>query len=362
MSKNLKWRSCEDIIFFRRADIVLTVDFRYQFIAGQVGIMKIMVFGEVLWDIFGKEKTIGGAPFNFAAHAAKLGADVQLISALGRDELGDEALAACSALGVPDRFIARTDYPTGYCEVTLHEGTPEYDLAGDVAYDHIPLPADINEAGSIGGPRPDVLYFGTLAQRGEESRKTLLSLLERFGAREGFPGTGGESFDDIISGGRPAMAQPGCEVFFDINIRQHYYSDEMIDRSMRCATILKVSREEIGVFGIEGSSEEICPQLAKRYPNLKMIIVTLDKDGAFAYSCGIGGVTYAPKPECEVVSTVGAGDSFSAAFLVSYMNGCGISQCLEKATALASYVVGHEGAVPDYSDDIMSSLITDTAV
>ncbi|MBR6349720.1 MAG: hypothetical protein IKR67_04145, partial [Lachnospiraceae bacterium] len=102
--------------------------------------MKLTVFGEILWDITEDEKNIGGAPFNFAAHAARQGADVCLITAVGNDEPGDEALRECERMNLPIDCIARVDRPTGSCRVQLQDGTPAYDLSGDMAYDHIPLP------------------------------------------------------------------------------------------------------------------------------------------------------------------------------------------------------------------------------
>ena len=189
--------------------------------------MKLTVFGEILWDVFDQEKKIGGAPFNFAAHAVRQGADVRLISAVGQDELGDEALRACKKLNVPTDAIARlANYPTGKCQVTLNDGMPVYDLSGDYAYDHIPLPEDtlpedLFPADTL-QEESSAIYFGTLAQRGKESRETLQSILSK---------------KDLVD-----------EVFFDINIRQHYYDDALIDESIRAATILKVSREEIGVL------------------------------------------------------------------------------------------------------------------
>ena len=254
--------------------------------------MRLTGFGEILWDVFDQEKKIGGAPFNFAAHAVRQGAEVCLISAVGQDELGEEALAACKKLHVPADYIARlSNYPTGKCQVALKDGMPVYDLSGDYAYDHIPFPKDLflenqpqecdsptkgsaiqarNQSAATSSKEPSAIYFGTLAQRGDESRSTLKQILTK---------------KHLVD-----------EVFFDINIRQHYYNDELIDESIRAATILKVSREEINV-------------LADKWPsNLKMILVTMDSDGAFVYERD-GKITKSKRPSCQVVSTVGAGDA-----------------------------------------------------
>ena len=184
--------------------------------------MKIIVFGEILWDIFGDEKTIGGAPFNFGAHCAKLGMEALMVSAVGDDELGRDALSEAEKLGLSVSGIPTVEEKTGRCLVTLHNGIPQYDLIENVAYDNIPFP-------EVLCLKADAFYFGTLAQRGERSKETLQKLLNG-------------SYD---------------EVFFDINIRQNYYSPEMIDASLRKTTIFKISSEEIGVLCIEGTPEEI---------------------------------------------------------------------------------------------------------
>ena len=280
--------------------------------------MTLTVFGEILWDIFGDEKKIGGAPFNFGAHAAKLGAEARVVSAVGDDELGREAIKSARELNVNVDSIATVKEETGHCLVTLNNGTPSYNLVKNVAYDNIPVPAqELFTA--------DALYFGTLAQRSSVSAQTLNKLFE--GSYR--------------------------EVFFDINIRQSYYSSEMIDRSLKHTTIFKVSREEIGVLGIKGTPLEIARELKKKYPNLKLVIVTLDKDGSIVYDCINDSVIYSPIPNSTVVSTVGAGDSFSACFLVNYLNGIGLNECVRRATLLSDFVVTQLGAVPDYTYSLM---------
>lgn len=279
--------------------------------------MRFTVFGEILWDIFGEEKNIGGAPFNLAAHAAKLGADVDLISAVGSDENGGAALRECAGLGISCENIAVTDKPTGYCMVTLKDAVPEYDLVQGTAYDFIPMPEKIKET--------DVFCFGTLAQRNAASRETLRKLLE---------------------------IHKDSEIFLDVNIRQHYYTEEILDESLKAATILKVSREEAGVFGDNASLEDRCLTLMEKYPRIRMILVTLDSDGAFVCRRDAGFV-YSSKPSCMVVSTVGAGDSFSAGFLVSMLQGDSTEESIEKAVALSGFVCGHTGAVPEYSQGVL---------
>lgn len=284
--------------------------------------MKLTVFGEILWDIFGDEKKIGGAPFNFGAHCAKLGFDVDVISAVGNDTLGIDAINAAKELGVNTENIQAVDYETGHCLVTLNNGTPSYNLVQNVAYDNIPLPDDSCFTA-------DAFYFGTLAQRNVNSQATLNKLLD-----------GNYK-----------------EVFFDINIRQHYYNDEMIDNSLKKTTIFKISREEINVLGIDGTPEDICKVLGEKYNNLKLILVTLDKDGSLLYDVKNQKIIYSPKPTSKVVSTVGAGDSFSACFLSNYLNGKSAEECLVRATLLSDYVVTQLGAIPDYPQELKEKIM-----
>lgn len=284
--------------------------------------MRLIVFGEILWDIFENEKRIGGAPFNFGAHCAKFGLSVDVISAVGNDELGRKAILAAKKLKVNTKNIQVVDYQTGHCLVSLCNGTPSYNLVKNVAYDNISLPTSTCFDA-------DAFYFGTLAQRGTKSKETLQQLL---------------------NGNYK-------EIFFDINIRQNYYSAEMIDESLRKATIFKVSREEIDVLNIDGTPEEICRVLSQKYNNIKLIIVTLDADGSFIYDTRSQNIIYSPKPMSKVVSTVGAGDSFSACFLSNYLQNVELEECLKRATLLSDYVVTQLGAIPEYPKDLIEKIM-----
>lgn len=278
--------------------------------------MKILSFGEILWDIFGEEKKIGGAPFNFAAHAAKLGAESYMISAVGNDGNGVEALEAAKNIGIKCDYISvLREYKTGVCNVTLNNGKPRYDLIPDTAYDHIPYVS--------AGRNFDAVYMGTLAMRSPVSRR---------------------SFERIITHTEKK------EVFFDINLRGSFYTRELIGYLLRESTILKVSDEEIGFFGRQDTIRT-CVEISKNYPKLKYICVTLGKEGAIVYDCRRRTVFCSDKPKGKAVSTVGAGDSFGAAFLVNYLAGKEISECLDRAVRLSDFVVTRLEAVPDYDPE-----------
>ncbi len=287
----------------------------------------VLSFGEILWDLFPDSRVIGGAPFNFAAHLSKLGAKVTLVSAVGQDELGEAAAEQIRAMGMEDICTSRlADYTTGFCKVTLKNGTPSYDLKKDVAYDHIPFPASTPK-------KVDALYCGTLASRTESSFATLKRLLRE------------------VSAG---------EVFFDVNIRGNNWSAELLKEVLPFATVLKFSREEASVLAEALSLPtqgdpclSMCHALAETYKNLRQILVTLDKDGSFVYLTESGSVLPSPKPHSKAISTVGAGDSFSACYVYNLLTGADTETCIRRATALSDYVVTQLGAVPDYPAELI---------
>lgn len=285
--------------------------------------LKILVFGEVLWDVYPDKEFIGGAPFNFAAHFARLGGEAYLLSAVGRDLRGSKAEQIIAQKGIKTDFLCRNDKPTGICKVTVKNGTPSYELCSDVAYDYIQ--ADLDNI-----PDKSFLYFGTLALRNEVSRNTLKNLLK---------------------------AQRFEHVYFDINIRQSFYCAEVVKDGLEACDILKISRDEVNIFNRLSLLDEtgetfaemcsVCRSLAKKYA-LKKVVLTLDKDGAAVYDSDSDSFCSAGVEPVNVVSAVGGGDSFFAAY--SYFSGLGEPDCsaLKKAYKLSSYVVSQAPAVPDY--------------
>ena len=284
--------------------------------------MKVLSFGEILWDIYPDKKHIGGAPFNFAAHLAKHGEEVYMMSCLGKDSLGEEALLSLGECGVLTDFVSRSDVKqTGKCIVTLDENAvPTYDLKQDVAYDYIDCD-NLNEDF-------DVLYFGTLALRNKYNLDSLGKLLKK------------QNFKDI---------------FVDINIRAPFYSYELVEFCMNNATILKVSSEELPIvedlLSIDRSVgyREFARIIKEKYANLKIIVITLGADGAYCFDCRHGDEYSCESQKVKVASTVGAGDSFSAAFLCQFFRKKGIQFSLEYASKIAGYVVSEYEAVPDYN-------------
>lgn len=287
--------------------------------------MKILTVGEIIWDVYPDKRCIGGAPLNFAAHAAMLGADVAMISAVGKDELGDSASEYIRSFGISDKYIKRNDSCTGICDVTVNgQGIPSYSVRRGVAYDSMTLTdSDIS---SVNGDGYDLFYFGTLIQRSDTSRETINKILSSC------------SFGDII-----------C----DVNLRPGCYSSESLLTCLTHATVLKLSDEEehifkeLGIYGedIKGN-ERIARELVRQFPNLKTVIITMGANGSFAYRAADSRCVTVPGKRVQVASTVGAGDSFAAAFCVSYLSGGTLEGAMADATELSAFVCTRTEAVP----------------
>src|SRR4051812_22280306 len=180
----------------------------------------VIGLGEVLWDVFPEGAKFGGAPANFACHAATLGAEVCMVSRVGPDELGGNAVAALRGNGVnADHVAIDPDHPTGFVKVELDAaGKPRFEITEGVAWDHIAWSDDLGALAA----RADAVCFGTLCQRGETSRRTIRRFLE---------GT-----------------KPECLRIFDINLRQHYYDEKVVRDSLGLANVLKLNDEELPVL------------------------------------------------------------------------------------------------------------------
>lgn len=281
--------------------------------------MRILAIGEIIFDIFGGEAEMGGAPLNFCAHAAALGAESALISAVGRDELSEEAFGKIKAFGVDTNFIETNDYPTGRCIVTLKNGSPSYDVISPAAYDFIE--ADIEKTKAYSA---DVFAFGTLIQRNESSREAVKKILDAC------------SFSHI---------------FCDVNLRKCCYDKESCLMCLEKATVLKISEEEepllhgFGLYEFSDDPYETLKNICKKYENIKLIIYTKGENGSDVYSADKDEFFSFKAEKAQVVSTVGAGDSYSAAFLCEYLKSGDISAAGKAGSALSARVVSCREAV-----------------
>lgn len=290
--------------------------------------MKDLVIGmgEALWDILPDGKKIGGAPANFAYHVMQFGLDSCAISAIGEDLLGDELLAKFDEKNVP-YHIDRVPYPTGTVIVELDdEGVPNYEIKENVAWDNIPFTEDLEQLAK----NTKAFCFGSLAQRNVVSRDTINRFLDAIPEN-----------DDRL-------------VVFDINLRQNFYTKEILCDSMKKCNILKINDEELvtvsRMFGYPGIDlENKCWILLGKY-NLKMLILTCGINGSYVFTPG--EVSFYPTPKVEVADTVGAGDSFTAAFIANILKGKTVREAHRIAVETSAFVCTQNGAMPTLPDSL----------
>ncbi len=272
--------------------------------------MKILSFGEILYDVSGAQKTVGGAPFNFAVHASEEGAEVWLVSAVGNDDDGKKLREEITKRGVFDKFVCLTDKPSGKCLVTLNqEGVPSYNLLSEVAYDYIERPHLKDKFNAIA--------FGTLALRSTKNRDTLSNVLKE------------NSFD---------------EVYCDLNLREPFFTLETVQWCLKNATVLKISEQELE-FVCKNFALSTPLSIMNKFSNIHLIILTEGEKGSTAFLKN-GKTFYQPAVKTEVVSTVGAGDSFGGAFLVEYLRSKDIQEALKKGAKRSAFVCAHLSAIP----------------
>ena len=278
----------------------------------------IIGIGELLWDMLPAGKRAGGAPVNFVYHATQMGAEGYAISAVGRDPLGDEILAELEKSGIK-YCVARNDYPTGFVRVVLNNGIPSYDIVEGVAWDYL----DVSDDAVKLVERADAVCFGTLALRSAHSRCTIETLLSHVPER--------------------ALR------FFDVNLRGTYYSRELIGELLAHANVFKVNDEEIVVlkdmFDLSGDEETVCRAFIERY-DLRYMIFTAGEKYSAIYTAGEKSVL--PTPKVQVADTVGAGDSFSGAFVYSILTGKTLVQAHQAAVETAAFVSTRSGAWQEY--------------
>lgn len=279
----------------------------------------VVGIGEILWDVLPAGKRAGGAPVNFVYHAAQLGAEGYAVSAVGNDVSGTEILEELDKNRIA-YAIETVSYPTGSVPVTLKDGVPSYTIVQNVAWDHIPL----TQTAVALVRRADAVCYGTLASRHEESRQTVQTLL--------------------------SYARKDALRFFDVNLRQAYFSKGLIETLLGYANVFKMNDEELivlrSLFGVTGTDEAVCREFVRRY-NLRYLIFTAADKYSVIYTPD--GISRLETPKVNVADTVGAGDAFSGAFVVSVLTGKTLRQAHEAAVKIAAFVVSQTGAWPAYN-------------
>ena len=279
----------------------------------------IVGLGEALWDVLPEGKKLGGAPANFAYHAGQFGLDTIAISALGEDDLAEETIEALKEHNL-SYLMPRVPYPTGTVQVTLAEGgIPTYEIKEGVAWDNIPYTDEMAEIAK----NARAVCFGSLAQRNGVSRENIRKFL--------------------------AETPADCLKICDINLRQQFYSKEILEDSFKLCNILKINDEELVVvnrmFGYDGlDMRQTCEKMVQDY-GLKMLVLTCGTNGSYVFTDD-GLTSFQDTPKVEVADTVGAGDSFTGSFCACILNGKPVQEAHKTAVAVSAFVCTQNGAMP----------------
>ena len=289
----------------------------------------VVGIGEVLWDVLPEGKKLGGAPANFAYHVSQFGLNSRVVSAIGNDKLGAEIERDFSEKGL-EGIIEKVAYPTGTVQVSLDDnGVPNYTIKENVAWDNIPFTTALKELAQ----HTCAVSYGSLAQRNIVSRETIHAFLD-------------------------AMPKEGAYKIFDINLRQNFYSKDIICESLERCNVLKINDEELvavsRLFGYPGIDlQDKCWILLAKY-DLKMLILTCGVNGSYVFTPG--HVSFVETPKVTVADTVGAGDSFTAAFVSAILRGLSVSEAHKLAVNVSAYVCTQNGAMPILPDYFITKL------
>lgn len=288
----------------------------------------IVGLGEVLWDLLPDGPQLGGAPANFAYHAGQFGFHSMVISALGNDALGEQTVQALKHKKL-DAYLPRVSYPTGTVEVSLTEaGIPSYLIREQVAWDYVPFSVQTREWAEC----CRAVCWGTLAQRNEVTRQTIYRFLE--------------------------AVPSDCLKLFDMNLRQHYYTKEVVEASMNRCDLLKINDEELAcvdnLLGLaETDMESSCRRLIKLF-GMKWLILTCGTRGSYVFTSD--ECSFLKTPLVEVCDTVGAGDSFTGSFCAALLKGKSVNEAHRLAVDVSAYVCTRPGAMPDLPGELISSI------
>lgn len=288
----------------------------------------VVGLGEVLWDMLPEGKQLGGAPANFAFHANEMGARGIVVSCLGDDPLGRELRELLQVNGLSVDAISEDQaHPTGTVSVTVSEGgQPDYTIHEDVAWDYIPFRNDYQALAA----QADAVCFGTLASRNPHSRESIRRFLD--------------------------ATMPGCLRVLDVNLRQSYYSREIIHDLLSRADVLKLNEDELPVItsllNIAGSTKERMEELLHRYA-LQTIALTRGARGSVLLTPGLLEVHHGLRID-TIVDTVGAGDSFTAVLVVGLLQKWSLEEINQRANQLAGFVCGHHGGMASHPEDLLS--------
>jgi fructokinase len=280
----------------------------------------IVGLGELLWDLLPSGKQLGGAPANFAYITNLLGDNGIPASRIGRDPLGDEALQRLSQLNLSPAFVQRDPiHPTGTVNVEVDaSGQPRFDISEPVAWDFLEWTSEWQQLAE----KADAVCFGSLAQRSAESRTTIRSFLR--------------------------ATRPEAARIFDVNLRQNFFSKQVLAESMKLATIVKMNHEELPMimrlFNLDHRGEEESARRLLSSNNLRLVCVTRGECGSLLISPD--QCSEHPGFRVKIADTVGAGDAFTATLVHGYLRGASLAQINETANRVGAWVASQPGATP----------------
>lgn len=288
--------------------------------------LKIVAIGEVLWDVVGEERHLGGAPFNFACHARALGAHAAIITRVGNDDLGSTIIHRAAELGLPTVYIQRDPvHPTSTVPVTLDAaGSACYEILREVAWDYL----EFNDLDRELIDSADILCLGTLAQRSPIARSSIHAAL--------------------------ASAKPNCLVVADINLRAPHFDEHVLTSTLNRADIVKMNESELAVlqsmYGLPAGDTPAAEALMSRF-DVATVVVTRGAHGAEAWT------QYAHERveaiPVAVQDTIGSGDAFTALFAMNMAAGNDLADSLHAANVAGAYVATQKGAIPPMNKDIL---------
>lgn len=281
----------------------------------------VALFGEVLVDVFPDRKVMGGAPFNVACHLQAFGLHPVLITRTGNDEMRERLLATMARLGMDDCGVQNdATHPSGQVTVQMQGKQHRFEILPDQAYDYIHAGMAHMIALAV---RPQLIYFGTLAQRSATSRRALTALLR--------------------SSKAPRL--------LDINLRTPWYDARTIERSLHRADIVKMNDDELSVIAsalrlADRSAEEQAAALVRKF-DLECLQVTCGDQGAWQLHKDGKKINAETGSRVQVVDTVGAGDGFAAVLILGILHNWPARTMLSRANDFAAALCGIRGATPD---------------
>jgi fructokinase len=293
--------------------------------------MRIISIGEVLWDVIGEQEHLGGAPFNFAAHARRLGHEVEFVSAAGKDERGDRVLEKMAELRLSARYVRRVDgQPTGTVTVSLDSaGQPQFIIHRPAAYDFTELSsADLEQ---LFASNPEWICFGTLFQAFGQGRQAVSKLMER---------------------------NRSARIFYDVNLRKDCYDRSLVQDLMSVAKVVKLNDAEAieidRMFGrIHLGLEDFCRSYVRRF-GWESVCITQGPLGCTMLSGG--ELIRAEGYTVAVADAVGAGDAFAAAFIHGLSQGWPPAEIADFANRVGALVASRPGAIPPWTLEEVTAL------